>query len=376
MFEVISQDGAARRGRLKLAYGDVETPVFMPCGTYGTVKAMTPRDLHDVGTQMLLGNTFHLLLRPGDEQIRALGGLHEFMQWSAPILTDSGGFQVFSLGDLRKISEHGVVFRSPINGDKIELTPERAIRVQQNLGADVVMVLDECTPHPATVDEARASMALSMRWARRCRNGFDEGLDQALNPGARLFGIVQGGMYDPLRRESLEALVEIGFDGYAVGGLSVGETKEEMNSVMHGIVPHMPEAAPRYLMGVGTPQDLVHGVALGIDMFDCVMPTRNGRNGYLFTHKGVVKIRNARYRSDQNPIDERCACYACQNFTRAYLYHLDKCNEILGAVLMTQHNLHYYHDLMARLRGAIETGTFRTLTETLYRDWNAPDESV
>lgn len=379
MFEPISSDGAARRGRLHFAHGTVETPVFMPCGTYGSVKGMTPDALRDTGTQMLLGNTFHLMLRPGDEQIQALGGLHDFMQWHGPILTDSGGFQVFSLGDLRKLSESGVVFRSPVNGDKVELTPESAIRVQRNLGSDVVMVLDECTAHPATHPEAATSMQLSLRWAQRCRLEFDRlhphepiaAADNSEPKRSHLFGIVQGGMYDDLRLESLSALMDIGFDGYAIGGLSVGESKQDMMQVLQALMPQMPGQQARYLMGVGTPQDLVAGVALGVDMFDCVMPTRNGRNGYLFTSQGMVKIRNAKHKVADSPIDDRCTCYTCSNFSRAYLHHLDKCGEILGAVLMTQHNLHYYHNLMSELRSAIETGTFRNLVETLHNDWNS-----
>lgn len=337
---------------------------------------MTPVDLTATGTQMLLGNTFHLMLRPGDKQIRELGGLHEFMGWSGPILTDSGGFQVFSLGDLRKLDEHGVVFRSPVNGDKVELTPESSIQVQANLGSDVVMVLDECTAHPATLKQAEESMQLSLRWAQRCRSAFDQDREGSANPGAKLFGIVQGGMYENLRQVSLEGLQEVGFDGYAIGGLSVGESKDDMDRVLSALLPHMPEQKPRYLMGVGTPQDLVRGVALGVDMFDCVMPTRNGRNGYVFSHSGVVKIRNAKHKNSQLPIDERCDCYTCKNFSRAYLHHLDRCGEMLGAMLMTQHNLHYYHNLMAQLRGAIETGTFRTLARSLFNDWNNNDESV
>ncbi len=371
MFEVLTSQGAARRGRLALPHGVVETPVFMPCGTYGTVKGMTPRDITDVGTQMLLGNTFHLMLRPGDERIRSFGGLHEFMHWSGPILTDSGGFQVFSLGELRKLNEHGVVFRSPVNGDRVELTPESSIAVQRNLASDVVMVLDECTAHPATRAQAQESMQLSMRWARRSREAFDAADTNLLNPGAKLFGIVQGGMYDDLRRESLAALTDIGFDGYAIGGLSVGESKQDMDAVMTGLLPHMPADKPRYLMGVGTPADLVRGVALGVDMFDCVMPTRNGRNGYLFTSQGMIKIRNARHRDADEPLDPNCACYTCANFSRAYLHHLDRCGEMLGAMLMTRHNLHFYHELMARLRESIETGTFRTLVDTLHNDWNS-----
>lgn len=371
MFEISHTDGDARRGTLKLQHGEVQTPVFMPCGTYGSVKGMTPRDIAEVGTQMLLGNTFHLMLRPGDERIRSFGGLHEFMQWSGPILTDSGGFQVFSLGELRKLDETGVVFRSPINGDKVVLTPESSIAVQRNLASDVVMVLDECTAHPVTRDEARTSMELSMRWAQRCREAFDTSDGAHLNPAAKLFGIVQGGMYDELRRASLTALEDIGFDGYAIGGLSVGESKQDMDAVMVGLLPHMPRDKPRYLMGVGTPEDLVRGVELGVDMFDCVMPTRNGRNGYLFTSLGMVKIRNAKHRDSDNPVDPACDCYTCANFSRGYLHHLDRCGEMLGAMLMTRHNLHYYHNLMARLRASIETGTFRTLVDTLYNDWNS-----
>jgi queuine tRNA-ribosyltransferase len=372
-FEVLATDGAARRGRLSTARGVVETPVFMPCGTYGTVKAMTPEGLEKVGTQILLGNTFHLMLRPGDRAVRDLGGLHQFMQWSGPILTDSGGFQVFSLGELRKIGEEGVVFRSPINGDRVELSPESSMRVQQNLGSDVVMIFDECTPYPATVEEARSSMALSLRWAARSRAAFDAGREQSgLGGGALLFGIVQGGMYQNLRNESLDGLIDIGFDGYAIGGLSVGEPKAEMDEVLVNLLPRMPAGRARYLMGVGTPEDLIRGVSLGVDMFDCVMPTRNARNGHAFTSTGVVRIRNAVHKSDPAPLDAACTCYTCGNFSRAYLHHLERCGEMLGAMLMTEHNLHYYHGLMARLRASIETGTFRILIETLRNDWNSP----
>ena len=366
-FEVLATDGAARRGRLQTARGPVETPVFMPCGTYGTVKAMTPEALAAVGTQMLLGNTFHLMLRPGDGAVRDLGGLHRFMQWPGPILTDSGGFQVFSLADLRKVDEEGVSFRSPINGDAVFLSPERSIEAQRNLGADVVMAFDECTPYPATRDAAAESMRLSMRWASRSRDAFGDA------PGA-LFGIVQGGMHDDLRRESLGMLTGIGFDGYAVGGLSVGEPKEEMDAVLEALLPHMPPGRPRYLMGVGTPRDLVRYVALGVDLFDCVLPTRNARNGYAFTSGGVVKIRNAGHRSADRPLDENCGCPTCTRFSRAYLHHLDRCGEILGAILMTTHNLHYYHALMAQLREAIERGTLPALLETLEHGWNASGE--
>ena len=363
-FEVLATDGVARRGRLTTAHGTVETPVFMPCGTYGTVKGMTPRMLREVGTQILLGNTFHLMLRPGDAQVRALGGLHAFMQWPGPILTDSGGYQVFSLRELRKVSDAGVTFRSPINGDVVELTPERSIDVQHNLGADIVMSFDECTPYPATEAKAAESMRLSMRWARRGRERHGD-------HGTKLFGIVQGGMYSALRTESLAELAAIGFDGYAIGGLSVGEPKEEMDAVLAHIAPEMPPDRPRYLMGVGTPADLVRGVVLGIDMFDCVLPTRNARNGYLFTSTGVVKIRNAVHRSDPGPIDEQCACYACTNFSRAYLHHLDRCGEMLGGMLMTIHNLHYYHDLMRRLREAIEAGTLASFARTVTSGWES-----
>lgn len=372
-FEVLSTDGAARRGSLSTGHGVVETPVFMPCGTYGTVKAITPEGLEKVGTQILLGNTFHLMLRPGDLAIRDLGGLHRFMQWKGPILTDSGGFQVFSLGDLRKISEEGVIFRSPINGDRVELTPESSMRVQQNLGSDVVMIFDECTPYPATHDEAQRSMALSLRWAARSRTAFDAGRAHA-GQGREplLFGIVQGGMYGDLRKESLDGLVDLGFDGYAIGGLSVGEPKAEMDQVLVDLLPRMPAERARYLMGVGTPEDLIRGVSLGVDMFDCVMPTRNARNGHAFTSTGVVRIRNARHKADPGPLDAACTCYTCTNFSRAYLHHLERCGEMLGAMLMTEHNLHYYHGLMARLRASIETGTFRILIETLRNDWNSP----
>ena len=364
MFEVLASDEAGRRGRLVTAHGVVETPVFMPCGTYGSVKGMTPVGLREVGTQMLLGNTFHLMLRPGDGEVAALGGLHGFMGWEGPILTDSGGFQVFSLRELRKVTEEGVTFRSPINGDRILLTPERSVEAQRNLGSDVVMSFDECTPYPATEDEARASMELSMRWAERGREAHGD------SPHL-LFGIVQGGMHAGLRQESLDRLTAMGFDGYAIGGLSVGESKEEMNAVLAGIAPHMPEDRPRYLMGVGTPEDLVYGVSQGIDMFDCVLPTRNARNGHLFTSSGVVRIRNAAHRSDAAPLDPECGCYTCQSFSRAYLHHLDRAGEMLGGMLMTIHNLHFYHSLMAELRAAIEAGTLSRLVPTLAAAWRS-----
>jgi queuine tRNA-ribosyltransferase len=350
-FELLASAGAARRGRLHLRHGTVETPVFMPVGTYGTVKAMTPEELVGLGAQIVLGNTFHLMLRPGTEVIRAHGGLHGFMHWSGPILTDSGGFQVFSLAELRKMSEAGVHFRSPVNGDAVFLSPEISMQVQAALDSDVVMAFDECPPYPATEQQARQSMELSMRWARRSRDEFD----RLRNPNA-LFGIVQGGTYLPLRQESLARLVDIGFDGYAVGGLAVGEPADERNAVLDALGPWMPRDRPRYLMGVGTPADIVQAVARGIDMFDCVMPTRNARNGHLFTSRGVVKIRNAGHQSDTAPLDPACACYTCRNYSRAYLRHLDRCNEILGARLNTIHNLHYYLALMARLRAALDGG--------------------
>jgi queuine tRNA-ribosyltransferase len=350
-FELLASDGAARHGLLTLAHGLVETPAFMPVGTYGTVKAMSPRDLAATGAQICLGNTFHLWLRPGSAVIAAHGGLHRFMGWDGPILTDSGGFQVFSLGALRKIGEEGVRFASPINGDKLFLTPEESMRIQHALNSDVAMIFDECTPYPADFDTAAESMRLSLRWARRSRDEFD----RLENPNA-LFGIVQGGMHESLRDESLAALAEIGFDGFAIGGLSVGEPKEEMARILAHIAPRLPQGKPRYLMGVGTPEDLVHGVLTGIDLFDCVMPTRNARNGHLFTRHGDIRIRNARHRSDPRPLDESCGCYTCRNFSRAYLHHLSRVGEILGAQLNTLHNLHYYQTLMRELRQAIATG--------------------
>ena len=353
-FEIIATDGLARRGRLQLPRGTVETPVFMPVGTYGTVKAMTPEELTGLGARIVLGNTFHLMLRPGMEVIRAHGGLHGFMHWQGPILTDSGGFQVFSLADLRKVTEEGVRFRSPVNGDPVFLSPEISMEMQSALDADVVMAFDECPPHPATEREARASMELSMRWARRSRDSFD----RLGNPNA-LFGIAQGGTHLALRRASLEALRSIGFDGYAVGGLAVGETADERCAVLAALEPQLPAGQPRYLMGVGTPADIVQAVALGIDMFDCVMPTRNARNGHLFTSAGIVRIRNSAHQSDTAPLDPACECYTCRNYSRAYLRHLDRCNEILGARLNSIHNLHYYMCLMARIRVAVESGDFR-----------------
>ena len=347
-FNVSHRDGAARRGRLELAHGAVDTPAFMPVGTYGTVKAMSPEELEGLGAQIVLGNTFHLWLRPGTDIIEKHGGLHGFMGWKHPILTDSGGFQVFSLET--KISEEGVRFASPINGDKLLLTPEESMRIQRALNSDVVMVFDECTPYPATETQARESMELSMRWAERSKRAH-EGNANAL------FGIVQGSTYEHLREKSLDALKAIQFDGYAIGGLAVGEPAEDRSRIMNHLLPGMPADKPRYLMGMGTPEDLIEAVLAGVDMFDCVLPTRNARNGWLYTRSGDVKIRNARWRDDARPLDESCACYACRNFTRAYLYHLQKANEILGARLNTIHNLHYYQQLMRQLRAAIEAGT-------------------
>ncbi|GAC10766.1 tRNA guanosine(34) transglycosylase Tgt [Paraglaciecola chathamensis] len=345
-FELDNTDGKARRGRLKFDRGVVETPAFMPVGTYGTVKGMTPEELDDTGAHICLGNTFHLMLRPGTEIIKQHGDLHDFMHWQKPILTDSGGFQVFSLGDLRKITEEGVTFRSPINGEKILLTPEKSMQVQRDLGSDIVMIFDECTPHPATESEARQSMELSLRWAKRSK------VEHGDNPSA-LFGIIQGGMYEGLRDVSLQGLEEIGFDGYAIGGLSVGEPKEDMIRILDHTTDKIPAHKPRYLMGVGKPEDLVEGVRRGVDMFDCVMPTRNARNGHLFVTSGIVKIRNAAHKTDTGPLDDKCDCYTCKNYSRSYLHHLDKCNEILGARLNTIHNLRYYQRVMQGLRDAI-----------------------
>ncbi|MDO6524475.1 tRNA guanosine(34) transglycosylase Tgt [Motilimonas sp. 1_MG-2023] len=350
-YELLNTDGRARRGRLVFERGTVETPAFMPVGTYGTVKGMTPEEVAATGAQILLGNTFHLWLRPGQAVMRKHGDLHDFMNWQGPILTDSGGFQVFSLGDIRKITEEGVHFRNPVNGEKIFLSPEGSMDIQYDLGSDIVMIFDECTPYPATEAEAEKSMQLSLRWAKRSREQFDA----KQNPNA-LFGIIQGGVYEHLRDVSLDGLTNIGFDGYAIGGLAVGEPKEDMHRILEHIAPKIPADKPRYLMGVGKPEDLVEGVRRGVDMFDCVMPTRNARNGHLFTSEGVVKIRNAKHREDINTLDKECDCYTCKNYSRAYLYHLDKCNEILGARLNTIHNLRYYQRLMEGLRNAIEQG--------------------
>lgn len=362
-FDLHTNDGDARRGTLKFVRGKVQTPAFMPVGTYGTVKAMTAEELQGMGAQIVLGNTFHLMLRPGTEIISLHGDLHEFMHWEGPILTDSGGFQVFSLGDLRKITEEGVKFSSPVNGSKIFMSPEDSIEVQHKLGSDVIMAFDECTPYPATYDQARDSMQLSMRWAKRCKDAHQK---PHHNNDAALFGIIQGGMYEDLRDASLNELTNIGFDGYAIGGLSVGEPKDEMIKVLDHIATKMPEDKPRYLMGVGTPEDLVESVRRGIDMFDCVMPTRNARNGHLFTSSGAIKIRNSMHKTATGPIDERCECYTCKNYSRAYLHHLDKTNEILGARLNTIHNLYYYQFLMQGLRSAIENHTLEDFITQFY----------
>jgi len=349
-FELLGADGEARRGRLRFPRGSVETPAFMPVGTYGSVKAVAPEELRALGAEIILGNTFHLMLRPGTEVVRAHGGLHGFMHWDGPILTDSGGFQVWSLAEKRRISEQGVWFSSPVDGSQVFLGPEESMHVQRDLDADVVMTFDECTPYPANEEAARESMALSMRWARRCREAHDG--------DAALFGIVQGGMYPELRRQSAAELTAIGFDGYAVGGLSVGEPDELRWRVLDATAPELPVEKPRYLMGVGKPADIVRAVARGMDMFDCVIPTRNARNAHLFTSEGVLRLRNSRHRNDTRPVDSACGCYTCRHYSRAYLAHLDRCNEILGARLNTIHNLHYYQDLMARIRSAVEQGAF------------------
>jgi queuine tRNA-ribosyltransferase len=358
-YELINTDGKARRGRLTFDRGVVETPAFMPVGTYGTVKGMKTEEVEATGAHIILGNTFHLMLRPGTDIIEQHGGLHEFMNWDKPILTDSGGFQVFSLGKMRKITEEGVRFSSPVNGEKIMLTPERSMEVQRSLGADVVMIFDECTPYPATHKDSQVSMELSLRWAQRSKDAHGD------NPSA-LFGIVQGGMYEDLREVSINGLKAIDFDGYAIGGLSVGEPKEDMIRILDHTAPLIPENKPRYLMGVGKPEDLVEGVRRGIDMFDCVMPTRNARNGHLFVNTGVVKIRNAANKTDTGPLDPSCDCYTCKNYSRSYLHHLDKCREILGSQLNTLHNLHFYQKVMQGLRDAIEQGKLDDFVEEFY----------
>jgi queuine tRNA-ribosyltransferase len=367
-FTLLKTDGNARRGRVKLNHGVVETPIFMPVGTYGSVKAMSPLELKEIDSHIILGNTFHLWLRPGLEVMAKFGGLHGFMGWDKPILTDSGGFQVFSLGAMRKITEEGVHFASPINGDKLFLSPEVSMQIQRVLNSDIVMQFDECTPYeidgrPATQVEAAQSMRMSLRWAKRSRDEFQKGE----NPNA-LFGIVQGGMFETLRDESLAGLNELNFDGIAIGGLSVGEPKEDMMRVLEHIGPRLPADKPHYLMGVGTPEDLVAGVASGVDMFDCVMPTRNARNGWLFTRFGDIKIKNARYKEDTKPLDETCDCYACKNFSRAYLHHLHRTGEILGARLNTIHNLHYYLQIMKEIRAAIDDGQFQQFVAKFKED--------
>ncbi len=363
-FELDKTAGRARRGRLNFPRGTVETPAFMPVGTYGTVKGMLPKDIEEIGAQIILGNTFHLMLRPGTEVVKAhgpdnTGTLHDFMGWKRPILTDSGGFQVFSLGDMRKISEEGVAFKSPIDGSKVFLDPEKSMQVQRDLGSDIVMIFDECTPYPATHKQAKDSMELSLRWAERSKVAHGE------NPSA-LFGIVQGGMYEDLRQQSVDGLKAIDFDGFAIGGLSVGEPKDEMLKVLDIVAPKMPEEKPRYLMGVGTPQDLLEGVMRGIDMFDCVMPTRHARNAHLFTSAGVVKLRNAKHRHSTEPLDPNCDCYTCKNFSRGYLHHLDKCKEMLGGQLNTIHNLRYYQQHMSNIRNAIENDDLETYAREFY----------
>ncbi|CAM3739539.1 tRNA guanosine(34) transglycosylase Tgt [Rheinheimera salexigens] len=364
-FELDTTDGKARRGRLIFDRGVVETPAFMPVGTYGTVKGMTPEELEATGAQICLGNTFHLMLRPGTDIISKHGDLHNFMHWQKPILTDSGGFQVFSLGELRKITEEGVKFRSPLNGERIMLTPERSMEVQRALGSDIVMIFDECTPYPATEQQAKKSMELSLRWAKRSKDAHGD------NPSA-LFGIIQGGMYPGLRDVSLQGLEDIGFDGYAIGGLSVGEPKDDMINILNHTTDQMPAQKPRYLMGVGKPEDIVEAVRRGIDMFDCVMPTRNARNGHLFVNTGVVKIRNAKYKDDITPLDAECDCYTCKNYSRSYLHHLDRCNEILGARLNTMHNLRHYQVLMQGLRDAIAAGNLEQFVEQFYAKRDLP----
>ncbi len=369
-FTLQATDGGARRARLDFPRGEVETPAFMPVGTYGTVKAMTPRDVVATGAQIVLGNTFHLMLRPGTEIIQLLGDLHDFMGWKLPILTDSGGFQVWSLGDLRKITEQGVSFRSPVDGSKVFLGPEESMAVQRQLGSDIAMIFDECTPYPATLEQALESMELSLRWAKRSRAAHGDNT-------AALFGIVQGGMYPELRQRSLQGLQAIGFDGYAIGGLSVGEPKEDMITVLDGLQALMPVDKPRYLMGVGTPFDILEAVKRGVDMFDCVMPTRNARNGYLFSSRGVVKLRNSVNKRSDKPVDEDCSCYTCRNFSRAYLHHLDKCKEMLGPHLNTVHNLHFYQHFMAQMRAAIERGGFDEFYARSYQKMGGtPPEAV
>ncbi len=362
-FDLLARAGAARRGRLTFARGSIETPAFMPVGTYGTVKAMTPRDIEEIGAEIILGNTFHLFLRPGLDVINEFGGLHRFIGWNKPILTDSGGFQVFSLAHKRVIREDGVTFASPVDGSKVFLSPEESMRIQRALDSDIAMIFDECTPYPASLEEARTSMELSLRWALRSRLAFDE----VENPNA-LFGIVQGGIYPELRKRSAAGLIDIGFNGYAIGGLAVGEPEHERNAMLEIVCPSLPEDKPRYLMGVGRPEDIVEAVCRGVDMFDCVMPTRNARNGFLFTHAGTLRIRNAKFSRDTRVIEEGCGCYTCRSgFSRAYLRHLDRCGEILASQLATIHNLHHYQALMAGLRAAIEDNDLPGFVDHFYQ---------
>jgi len=358
-FEISKTDGHARTGNLIFDKGIVRTPAFMPVGTYGTVKSLTPSDILRSGADIVLGNTFHLMLRPGTEIIKKHGSLHNFMRWEKPILTDSGGFQVFSLGKMRKITEDGVIFKSPIDGSTVSLDPEKSMEVQRALGSDIVMIFDDCTPYPATKKQAMESMRLSLRWAERSK------VAHAGNPSA-LFGIIQGGMHEDLRGESLEELTAIGFDGYAIGGLSVGEPKKDMQRILNAIGPKMPENKPRYLMGVGKPEDIIRAVQRGVDMFDCVMPTRNARNGHLFTSEGIIRIRNSVYKDDLNPLDPECDCYTCSNFSRSYLHHLEKCKEMLGPQLNTIHNLRFYQNLMSQIRGAIAEGNLDSFANNYF----------
>src|SRR5579863_4379953 len=372
-FELLGNDGDARRGRITFARGTIETPAFMPVGTYGSVKAMTPRSIEEIGAEIILGNTFHLYLRPGLDVIGEFGGLHRFIGWNKPILTDSGGFQVFSLAQRRKISEEGVRFASPIDGVQVFLSPEESMRIQRTLDSDIAMIFDECTPYPATEQQARDSMELSLRWAERSRRAFDDLQIPNTTPNS-LFGIVQGGTFPELRKASAQRLIEIGFDGYAVGGLAVGEPEAERNRTLEETVPLLPAQRPRYLMGVGRPQDIVEAVRRGIDMFDCVMPTRNARNAHIFTRHGVLRIRNAQYERDTQPLDAACGCYTCANgFSRAYLRHLDKCGEMLGPMLATIHNLHYYQDLIRGLRAAIAAGRLTDFVAEFHALQRAPD---
>ena len=365
-FNLSHQDHNARRGCLTFDRGVVDTPAFMPVGTYGTVKAMTPEELTDIGAQIILGNTFHLMLRPGTDIIKKHGDLHDMINWQGPILTDSGGFQVFSLAKMRRISEDGVTFNSPVDGSKVFISPEVSMQVQRDLGSDIVMIFDECTPYPAEKDLVRASMELSLRWAARSKKAH-EGNANAL------FGILQGGTYADLRRESADGLKAIGFDGYAIGGLAVGEPADERNAILDVCLPELPVDRPRYLMGVGKPEDLIEGVRRGVDMFDCVIPTRNARTGFLYTHGGIIRIRNSRYIDDTAPVDENCGCYCCRHYSRAYLRHLDKCGEILGARLNTMHNLYYFQDLMRQIRDAIESGRYDEFCEEFYQNYQSTD---